>query len=482
MRKRSVGIVFLFVTITLLFALQLPVSAETDSSALDTYLEKYIRENNIPGLQVAVVENDHIVYARGFGIADASGRKVTPQTPFILGSTSKSFTALAVMQLVDAGRVNLDAPVVQYLPWFKLADEKISAAITVRHLLNHTSGIPRHASEDSLSVSDNSSDALERQVRSLSQFAPTHRPGTAYAYANANYQTVGLIVQVVSGESFESYVHRHIFAPLAMQNSFMSKVEAEKQGLAAGYRYWFGLPILADDMPYPRQHIPSGFYISTAEDVAHALIAHLNDGIYNGKSIVSPQGMVELHRPALSNYAMGWALRNGLLSHNGSVPEFGSQILIDPQRHLGVVVLFNVNNDMASEKLYALAPNIHRLMNGGESISPPPDSAFIINLFLLIGLLVVEVIWIITSVRQLRVWWGNASRRPSAVRSALFFGVSVIVEWILVAVLWSQVNVPFANAWLFQPDLMLLALILGFLLIAWSIGRTMLGVGWTTKK
>ena len=95
----------------------------------------------IPGLALGIVQGDEIVHLRGFGEADSSGRAVTPQTPFIIGSLSKSVTALAVMQLVEAGKVELDAPVQRYLPWFRVADEEASAEITVRHLLNHTSGL-----------------------------------------------------------------------------------------------------------------------------------------------------------------------------------------------------------------------------------------------------------------------------------------------------------------------------------------------------
>ena len=110
-------------------------------AAIERFVEEEMAAQRIPGLALGIVKDDRIAYLRGFGEADESGRAVTPKTPFIIGSLSKSFTALAIMQLVEAGKVELDAPVQRYLPWFRVADEKASGAITVRHLLNHTSGL-----------------------------------------------------------------------------------------------------------------------------------------------------------------------------------------------------------------------------------------------------------------------------------------------------------------------------------------------------
>src|SRR5262249_22757563 len=102
-------------------------------AAIDRFVEHEMAAQRIPGLALGIVENNRVAYPRGFGKADDSGRAVTPQTPFIIGSLSKSFTALAIMQLVEAGKVDLDAPVQRYLPWFRVADEDASRVITVRH-------------------------------------------------------------------------------------------------------------------------------------------------------------------------------------------------------------------------------------------------------------------------------------------------------------------------------------------------------------
>jgi CubicO group peptidase (beta-lactamase class C family) len=136
------------------------------SDKIDTYLASRIAEQRIPGVALGIVDHDHITHLAGFGVADPSGRPVTPETPFILGSVSKSFTALAVMQLVEMGQINLDAKVRDYIPWFTLADESSQQA-TVRQLLNHASGLSVETSEKFAASSDVSDDALENRVRDL---------------------------------------------------------------------------------------------------------------------------------------------------------------------------------------------------------------------------------------------------------------------------------------------------------------------------
>jgi CubicO group peptidase (beta-lactamase class C family) len=171
-----------------------------DFAAIDRYVQKQMDETRMPGVALGIVKGDRIVHLKGFGEADPSGRAVTPQTPFIIGSTTKSFTALAVMQLVEAGKVELDVPVQRYLPWFRVADEEASARITVRNLLNHTSGLSRAAGGESLLEKDSTKGALERAVRSLRAVELDRPVGKSFEYSNLNYTTLGLIVQTVSGE------------------------------------------------------------------------------------------------------------------------------------------------------------------------------------------------------------------------------------------------------------------------------------------
>src|SRR6266487_1072346 len=120
-------------------------SRPPDFAAIDDYIAAEMQAQRIPGLALGIVQGDQIVHLKGFGVANTSGGVVTPQTPFPIGKVSKAFTALAVMQLVEAGKLNLDTPVQRYLPWFRVADEAASVQITVRHLLTQTSGLSHGA-------------------------------------------------------------------------------------------------------------------------------------------------------------------------------------------------------------------------------------------------------------------------------------------------------------------------------------------------
>jgi len=320
-----------------------PTRGRPGIDAIDTYVVEQMRSARIPGMAVAIVEGDRVVHLKSFGRADPSGRPVTPQTPFLIGSVTKSITSLAVLQLVDQHRVELDAPVQRYLPWFRTADSSASARITVRHLLTMTSGLPLSYETQLWTANDDG--ALERLVRHLKFTDLTGPPGHSFGYSNANYETLGLIVQAVSGVPYEDYVQRHVFTPLGMRNSFTSQEAAVRHGMASGHRWWFGVPVAAT-FPYNRSELPAGFVFASAEDMAHYMIAEINDGRFGSESVLSPRGMVLRHTPAPpKRYGFGWeyARSNGrtLINHDGGTANFQSSLFIDPEARVGVFVAAN---------------------------------------------------------------------------------------------------------------------------------------------
>ena len=176
----------IFLLLLAVGGVSLPVmgAQQAGFDAVNAYIRSEMDELRIPGMAVVVISGDEVVYSQGFGVADAAGRAVNPQTPMLLGSVSKGMTALAVMQLVEAGKLDLDVPVVQYLPWFHMADSPNSglsdawAQITPRQLLHQTSGIAEYAGANTWNSRYAGDDALERQVRSFAEFPIVHAPGT----------------------------------------------------------------------------------------------------------------------------------------------------------------------------------------------------------------------------------------------------------------------------------------------------------------
>jgi CubicO group peptidase (beta-lactamase class C family) len=264
------------------------------------------------------------------------------------------------MQLVEAGEIELDAPVQRYVPWFRVADPDASEQITVRHLLNHSSGLPATAGGEAFRSTRNTTP--EQAVRELEQARLAHPPGDTFQYSNSNYVVLGLVVQEVSGQSYGEYVTRHIFEPLDMDDSYVLPDKAERGGMASGHRYWFGLPV-AHQMPFLEGMLPAGYIISSAEDMGHYLMMYLNDGTYGGRAILSQEGIAEMHRPAIeatlgpwsghhtSAYGMGW-YRGGpwgeepAMLHRGAEPNFTSMMVLLPERETGVVVLMNAHNEL----------------------------------------------------------------------------------------------------------------------------------------
>ncbi len=324
-------------------------------AAIDGYVSQQMRAGIIPGLALAIVRGDQVVHVQGFGTAGPGGRDVTAETPFLIGSLSKSFTALAIMQLVEAGKIELDAFVQRYIPWFRLADAQASARITVRELLNQTSGIPTSAGIKP--VAEGGNKTLEQRVREMRAVKLSKPVGSTFQYSNANYVILGLIVQVVSGISYGKYIEQHIFAPLEMRHSYVSETEAEQHGLASGYQWWFGYPV-ATGHPFLPDQLPAGYIISCAEDMARYLLAHMNQGRYGSTSILSPQGMAELQtgvavigRSQLQ-YGMGWMTGNVndlyVIMHAGDNWNYHADIAIAPREQVGVVILINANSILAA--------------------------------------------------------------------------------------------------------------------------------------
>jgi len=460
--------------------------AAPDFAAIDKFVEAEMEVQHIPGLALGIVQGDQIVHLKGFGVTDPSGRAVTPQTPFIIGSLSKSFTALAMMQLVETGQVELDAPVQRYLPWFRVADEQASAQITVRHLLNQTGGLSNKTGKSFQGSGDTSDSALEQTVRQLSSAQLTQPVGATHQYSTVNYSVLGLIVQTITGQTYESYIQESIFDPLEMHHSFTSQAEAQPQGLAAGYHYWFGLPV-AVDLPYNRGLVPAGYLISSAEDMAHYLIAQLNNGRYEGTPLLPAAGMAETHRPAVPTaeaetfYGMGWFVGpvNGVpaIYHQGETFNFHANMILHPDSEWGVVVLMNAENSLddftGRSRMASIATGVSTLLAGQQPPPPPANTGMGVVYSVLLGMILVQTGGMIGSALKLRcghvpgVWFGQRWR--------IGLPLSLNLAWaLLILVVLPQffLGLPLLIISTGIPDLGYTLLVSGLIALGWGIIRT----------
>jgi CubicO group peptidase (beta-lactamase class C family) len=430
--------------------------AGIDVARIDAFVRAQMDENNIPGVALALVHGDRIVHLRGFGEAAQDGRPVTARTPFVLGSVSKSITAVAIMQLVEAGRVALDAPVTQYLPWFQLSDAHASRHITVRQLLAHTSGIPADAGLSGASLSALRTTTIEQLVRGFRRIALDRPVGSSFEYSDANYIVVSLIVQVVSGEPFDEYLQRHIFAPLQMQQSFTSEQAARRHGLAQGFTSWFGIPWPIEE-PYIPVNLAAGYTISSAEDMAHLLIAELNGGRYGRVSVLSPAGIAAMHAPSdpRINYGMGWFVGrvDGVRAywHDGVTFRFHAYVLIEPEQQWGVVLLINLQSAVASPALEHLQAGVAALL-GGQN--PPSGGMGVRTLSLIVdGILLLVLAVAVWPLARLPRWYRRRQgRRRLAIRTRIRIAAEVILP-VLVLLGPPLLGQPWSDLFVVFPDI-----------------------------
>jgi CubicO group peptidase (beta-lactamase class C family) len=454
---------------------------------LDAYLEQQMRLLNIPGVSLAVVEGDQVTHLRSFGKARPGGEAPSAQTPFLIGSLTKSFTALAVMQLVEAGKIELDVPVQRYLPWFRVADPQASAQITVRHLLNHTSGLPTSSGWAPLADFDARPGACERQARALATLKLAHLPGATHAYSNANYNLLGLIIEAASGEPYEAYVKSHLFAPLDMRHSYTAQAEAKQDGLAVGHQYWFWRPFAVPNLATPRGSLPSGQIISSAEDMAHYLIAHLNEGRYGDAQLLSPEGIAELHHGSapvyfgdklISQYGMGWYEEQRdqvkIVWHAGTVPDFASFMALLPAHKKGIVLLINVDHFMMNPVTTELGMGAVALL-AGQRITPGLVGIrfsriipWVMRALLLLPLL--QVAGVAITLRQLGRWRQAPPQRPDWGRHLLLPLIPNLSLMVLATRLLTSKMFGFFR--LFLPDLSWLVLLCGGFAGVWACVRS----------
>ncbi|MFI6920994.1 serine hydrolase domain-containing protein [Nonomuraea spiralis] len=334
-------------------------------SSVDAFVAAYREATGLPGAAVAITHGRRVVHAAGYG-ETASGEPVTADTPMAVASVSKSFTSLAVMQLVEKGEVELDRPVRGYLPEFTMADPR-AARITVRQLLNQTSGMADSAfREKSLPQPG----TLEGAVARLRTARLATEPGTAFSYHNTNYQVAARLVEVVSGRPFGAYLDANVFTPVGMRDSRTVDTDRDLPGSARGH-----LVVLGRAVAVPE---PAGFgngsggILSTAGDMARWLIAQNN-------GILSPQSVKEMRTPSEQSgeYALGWMIgRTGrgtpVVQHDGDLFTSTAAQLLMPESGYGVAVMANTGTAFGDAD--ALMDGLVAMIEGGtpEIPSSPP--------------------------------------------------------------------------------------------------------------
>jgi CubicO group peptidase (beta-lactamase class C family) len=333
---------------------QTPIASADIADIIAKYrqeIPQLMQQENIPGLAIAVVDDQNILWAEGFGFTDTDRQTpVTPDTIFSIQSTSKTFTAAGVLMAVQDGVLDLDAPITIYLPDFtvhSIFEEHPERKITLRHLLSHTAGFTHEAPVGN--AWDVDATSFEAHIRSISDTWLRFPVGTGYAYSNLGIDLAGYILQTVAGQPFADYERDQLFQPLGMANSsFDMAVIRANHNRALGHAGFAPAVTLAMPM------VPAGGMYSSAIDLAPFIQFALNDGEVDGRSVLNPALLDEMstvqfpRRGQRYGYGLGVARtgwfrgRNAdLLSHGGGGFGFLADLWWLPELKVGITVLTN---------------------------------------------------------------------------------------------------------------------------------------------
>jgi CubicO group peptidase (beta-lactamase class C family) len=339
--RKTIHVVALL-SLSLCFPNQLPAQSGKDpfKQQLQPMIEQVMKQQEVPGFAIAIVRDQTIVYAAGFGVRNIDNKndKITPRSLFHMASITKPFVATSVMQLVEQGKVELDSPVVKYLSYFRLKDERYKS-ITVRQMLGHISGMPdvQDYEWDKPQYDDG---ALERYVRSVSDKTLIAEPGTKFAYSNMAFEVLGDLIAKVSGETFEGYVKKHILEPLGMNNSTLLVKQAKPQLLTSPHVLNSSFEVAVSQVfPYNRMHSPSSTLYSNVLDMSRWAMANMNRGELDGKRILKASTYDVMWKPAGGQFkqvGVSWFLGehrgSRTVSHGGGDTGFRSNLMMVPDQ------------------------------------------------------------------------------------------------------------------------------------------------------
>ncbi|QUL37617.1 serine hydrolase [Erythrobacter sp. JK5] len=311
---------------------------------IESWIESGMESTALPGMSVVIVENGAVIYNRGFGVKNRKGDPVSTSTVFPLASVSKTMTAILILQAASEGLIRLDDSVLDYLPDFRTRNVDLSDKVTIRHLLNQTSGFSGYVGNLHQEDTARRPDALHISVARLREVTLKRAPGSKFEYSNANFDILGLVLETIRDSQFEEIAKQGIFAPLDMNDSFVLAPESPVQDVSERFRYWGPWPTYYDRR-LGRGLVASGAAFSSSDDMGKYLIELTSD---NPKifSVAQREDMLAAQGDTSGIvYAKGWFIDNSgaatLAYHDGSIAGATSLIGFVPEKRIGFAILAN---------------------------------------------------------------------------------------------------------------------------------------------
>ena len=425
-------------------------------NAIQQLLDDAIRISGTPGISVAVISGNqtHFFNAGHTSVRNRSNATLVDEhTLYEIGSTSKAFTAVGILLLEEQGLLSTSDRIEEHLPWFYLTYQNEVVAVTIQQLLNHTSGLTQAHSD---APRGEGADMLRRTVEPFVGARLAFAPGTAHSYGNANYNILGLIIEYVTGQSYESFMIEQVFEPLGLHQTFLFHSEAIATGrMAQGHRHAFFMTFTYNAPRYGGMK-PTGFIISSTYDMARWMGIHL--GIVQDIPDIFLPVIERAHQPCpqhgpvtktvdtLSFYAGGW-INNpnmGWLSHAGQTPSFLCEVVLWTEDELGIVFLSNDGSVDLDLTLW-----IRAILDGDlqqsylRSFEQIQDMMFSV---IIAVLTILSVYWLVASIRN------RKKNKPIFTKSKIILLVIYVVAAIYTLVDLVRIPSTSGQGWLYFFD------------------------------
>ncbi|AIQ23857.1 serine hydrolase domain-containing protein [Paenibacillus sp. FSL H7-0737] len=327
--------------------------SDTQSAAIQTLLDDAHRISGVPGMSISILADDEVFYFSS-GYADReSGLSASENTLYELASVSKAFTGMGILLLEEQGLLSMTDTVQKYLPWFTLKYQGKPVdmqSLTLNNFLHHTSGLTNSRHSQNI-PQGNTPDLLQKTVEMLVDAELAFPPGEQYSYGTVNYDVLGLVIEIVSGQRYEDFMSEQVFQPLGLHQTYVYKEDAQATGqLAQGYRssFFMTTPYNAPDYSGNK---PAGYIISCTKDMARWMGIQM--GIVQDipeifHTVIEKSHQGDMSVPAVNEmyYAAGWTVNANqtIIEHPGGNPNFGTEVIILPNERTAVCLLTNGAN------------------------------------------------------------------------------------------------------------------------------------------
>lgn len=446
--------------------------ASGEPHSLDEIIAFELDAAGLPGVAYAALDNGKSV-SGAEGLVDVrTGKAITPDTPFQLASISKSFTAVAILQLIESGRAELDGEVSLYLDVFQ---DSPGGGITLRQLLGHTSGYSTRQGNEIDVENAGSADALTRQVALIASWAPAYEPNSRWDYSNANYVLLGAVIEAISGLKYDQFVEAKILEPIGMMNSFVSDGRTY-DNVAIGHKPWFGRkrPTKDVETKTTRASAPGGGVIASANDLALYL-----DMLLNGENdIISAESKKLMMQPVSDQspfYGLGWMLnpQNGTVYHSGTNPGVETIAIMVPTERKGVVVLVNAGSGMGFGETGNLINGVAAYALGWDFVR---DQSGWGRKFLFLTFVLSPLLFIIGAIQVCLKPEGLRAKSGLIGVFSLWFPLfmTIALAWISVSLIPNLFGVSLRTLSVFSPDFSIILLTTAVTGLFWATCRLLI--------